>query len=120
MKKLKIRIHSDLENPILKTREAILEFINENCYAFGCSVKQGIWQSKYNNYVCYDFKPFCPDGFHIDILITSHDINSLKAFEYHYNKKMHTINYLNNCWKLKSSNKLKESKVNFNIDRHFS
>ena len=52
---------------------------------------------KYNNYVVYDYEPFCTDGFEINLVITSHNPAYLNFIKYLYDEKISTIEYLNNC-----------------------
>lgn len=62
-------------------------------------VEKKEWKSKYNNYVVYDYEPFCSDGFEINFIISSHDYTYLNFIKYLYNEKISTIEYLNNCIK---------------------
>ena len=55
------------------------------------------WKSKYNNYVVYDYEPFCTDGFEINLVITSFNPAYLNFIQYLYDEKISTIEYLNNC-----------------------
>ena len=61
-------------------------------------VERKEWKSKYNNYVIYDYEPFCTDGFEINMLITSFDSAYLTFINYLYNEKLNTIEYLNSCF----------------------
>lgn len=40
------------------------------------------YHSKYNDFVVYDYEPFCIDGFNIEISIEYNNINKLKYIEY--------------------------------------
>lgn len=97
-----------------------LDIINKNICAFDCTIQNISWKSKYNSYVVYDFKPFCSDGFEINIIIQSENKDNLLAFKHYYNKKVSTINYLNNCYRLESYKKIKPNKTQFDINKHFS
>lgn len=55
------------------------------------------WKSKYNNYVVYDYEPFCTEGFEINLVISSRDSSYLNFIKYLYDEKISTIEYLNNC-----------------------
>lgn len=112
---LKIRIDSDFSGD----RKYVLDFIKNNCYAFGCSIKNVSWQSKYNSYVAYDYEPFCTDSFHIDVTLDSEKEENLLAFKYYYKQKMSIINYLKSCYNLEPYNKLKENNIKFDINKHF-
>ena len=57
------------------------------------------WKSKYNNYVIYDYEPFCSEGFEINILLSSIDMSYLNFVKFLYNEKISTIEFLNNCIK---------------------
>ena len=49
-----------------------------------CHVEKKEWKSKYNNYVIYDYEPFCSDGFEINVVISSYDYNYLDFIKYLY------------------------------------
>lgn len=69
------------------------------------------WQSKYNDYVCYDYEPFCSDGFHIktDILFTSH--SNMLFSKYLIEKFMLNIDTLEQSFKANIDIRLKENKI---------
>lgn len=69
------------------------EVIEEN----NSRVERKEWKSKYNNYVVYDYEPFCTDGFEINLVITSFDQSYLDFIKYLYDEKVSTIEYLNSC-----------------------
>ena len=69
------------------------EIIEEN----NSRVEHKEWKSKYNNYVIYDYEPFCTDGFDINLTVTSIDSAYLEFIKYLYEEKISTIEYLNNC-----------------------
>jgi hypothetical protein len=62
-----------------------------------CRIEKKEWRSKYNNYVVYDYEPFCSDGFEISISISATSKNYLKFIQYLYSNKLKTIEYLKNC-----------------------
>ena len=69
---------------------ALLEFHNVNketipwleCLAgeYHCKVEKKEWRSKYNNYVVYDYEPFCSEGFEITVTLSK---NVSPLFENH-------------------------------------
>lgn len=65
-----------------------------------CRVERKEWKSKYNNYVVYDYEPFCSEGFEINLLLSSSEISYLNFIRYLYREKLSTIEYLNNCVKI--------------------
>ena len=44
---------------------------------YRCKIEKKEWKSKYNNYVIYDYEPFCADGFEVNLTLSSRQI------EYH-------------------------------------
>jgi len=75
-----------------------------------CRIEKKEWKSKYNNYVIYDYEPFCSDGFEINLLLSSHDASYLNFIKYLYDEKINTIEYLNNCNKLSAVKNYAETK----------
>jgi len=65
-----------------------------------CHIERKEWKSKYNNYVVYDYEPFCSDGFEINILIRSNNISYLNFIKYLYDERLSILNYLDNCIKI--------------------
>ena len=64
-----------------------------------CRIEKKEWKSKYNNYVIYDYEPFCSEGFEINVLLSSIDMSYLNFVKFLYNEKINTLEYLNNCIK---------------------
>ena len=62
-----------------------------------CKIEKREWKSKYNNYVIYDYEPFCPEGFTINILISSTEYEYINFVRYLYENKVNTINHLERC-----------------------
>ena len=60
-------------------------------------VERKEWKSKYNNYVVYDYEPFCVEGFEINLVISAREPEFLSFIKYLYEEKVNTIEYLNNC-----------------------
>lgn len=69
------------------------------------------WQSKYNNYVCYDYEPFCTEGFNIktDILFTSY--NYMQYAKYLIEKFMANVDTLERSFNLNMDMRLKENRI---------
>lgn len=64
-----------------------------------CRIEKKEWKSKYNNYVIYDYEPFCSEGFEINILLSAVDMSYLNFVKFLYNEKINTLEFLNNCIK---------------------
>jgi len=69
------------------------DIIDEN----NCKIERKEWKSKYNNYVVYDYEPFCVEGFEINLIISAKDCAHLNFIKYLYDEKVSTIDYLNSC-----------------------
>ena len=86
---------------------ALLEFHNVaketipwlECLAgeYHCKVEKKEWRSKYNNYVVYDYEPFCSEGFEITVTLSCKTPEFLNFVRYLCEVKMQVINYLNDC-----------------------
>ena len=79
---------------VMKETIPWLEFLADE---YHCKVDKKEWRSKYNNYVVYDYEPFCSEGFEINMTLSSSSPEFLNFVKYLYDKKMSVINYLNNC-----------------------
>ena len=75
----------------------LLSWFDEVVYENNCAIEKKEWKSKYNNYVIYDYEPFCADGFEINLTISSRQIEYLNFVRFLYENKMHKIGYLKNC-----------------------
>lgn len=75
----------------------LLSWFEEAALENNCTIEKKEWKSKYNSYVVYDYEPFCSDGFEINIVLSSHDINYLNFLKFLYDNKLNVIDYLNNC-----------------------
>jgi len=64
---------------------------------YRCKIEKKEWKSKYNNYVIYDYEPFCADGFEINLTLSSRQIEYLNFVRFLYENKIQTIGYLKNC-----------------------
>lgn len=80
----------DVKQDLLKWLENI---IVEN----NCKIEKKEWKSKYNNYVIYEYEPFCSDGFSINILISSNSYEHINFVRYLYENKVNVLNYLERC-----------------------
>jgi len=69
------------------------EIIEEN----NCKIEKKEWKSKYNNYVIYEYEPFCPEGFTINVLISSKYYEYINFVRYLYEKRIRKLNYLERC-----------------------
>lgn len=64
---------------------------------YRCRIDKKEWKSKYNNYVIYDYEPFCSDGFEINLTLSSRQNEYLNFVRFLYETKLETICYLKNC-----------------------
>lgn len=78
----------------------IVDWLEDVADENNCRIERKEWKSKYNNYVVYDYEPFCSEGFEINILLSSPDISYLNFIKYLYKEKLTTLEYLNNCIKI--------------------
>ena len=75
------------------TKFSIENIVIEN----NCRIEKKEWKSKYNNYVIYEYEPFCSDGFSINILISSNSFEHINFVRYLYENKVNILNYLERC-----------------------
>ncbi len=75
----------------------ILPWLENLAYECRCKVDKKEWKSKYNNYVIYDYEPFCSDGFEINVTLASRQLEYLNFVRYLYDCKIQTIGYLKGC-----------------------
>ena len=80
----------------------IVDWVEDIAEENNCRVERKEWKSKYNNYVVYDYEPFCSEGFEINLILSSVDISYLNFIKYLYKEKMATVEYLDNCMKIPS------------------
>ncbi len=76
----------------------LLPWLENLAWEYKCKIEKKEWKSKYNNYVIYDYEPFCSDGFEINITLSSRQSEYLNFVRYLYDDKIQTINYLKNCF----------------------
>ena len=74
-----------------------LEWLEDLALEYHCKIEKKEWRSKYNNYVVYDYEPFCSDGFEISLTLSSKSVCFLNFIRYLYEIKVQSIHYLNNC-----------------------
>ena len=84
-------------NEFKNVSKDILPWLENLAYEYRCKIEKKEWKSKYNNYVIYDYEPFCSDGFEINITLSSYQGEFLNFVRYLYDNKIQTINYLKNC-----------------------
>ncbi len=75
----------------------MLPWLENLAWEYRCKIEKKEWKSKYNNYVIYDYEPFCSDGFEINITLSSRQSEYLNFVRYLYNAKVQTIGYLKAC-----------------------
>ena len=75
----------------------LLPWLENLAWEYRCKIEKKEWKSKYNNYVIYDYEPFCSDGFEINISISSRQNEYLNFVRFLYENKIQTIGYLKNC-----------------------
>ena len=78
----------------------LLPWLENLAWECRCKIERKEWKSKYNNYVIYDYEPFCSDGFEINITISSIRSEYLNFIRYLYENKIQKIGYLNACMAL--------------------
>ena len=77
-----------------------LPWLEDLALEYHCRVEKKEWRSKYNNYVVYDYEPFCSDGFEISLTISSKSVCFLNFVRYLYENKLQKIGYLKACLNL--------------------
>lgn len=75
-------------------RKEDIPYIKNLCEENNCELSLE-WKSKYNNYVVYDYEPFCSEGFEINAYIENKNFANAKFVEYLYNRRVEKINELN-------------------------
>ena len=87
-------------NEFKNVSKEILPWLENIAVEYRCKIEKKEWKSKYNNYVIYDYEPFCSDGFEINITLSSYQSEFLNFVRYLYENKLQKIGYLKNCMKL--------------------
>ena len=97
-----------------------LTFIENNCSSFGCHISNIEWKSKYNSFVVYDYEPFCPEGFNINITLSSDNDYNLWAFKHYYDSKMSIVDNLNYLYyNVKCYKNITNTDINLDIEKYF-
>ena len=78
----------------------ILPWLEDLAFECRCKIEKKEWKSKYNNYVIYDYEPFCSDGFEINITLSCKNCEYLNFVRFLYENKIQTIGYLKSCLSL--------------------
>ncbi|MBQ2983708.1 MAG: hypothetical protein IJD57_02810 [Candidatus Gastranaerophilales bacterium] len=78
----------------------ILPWLESLAVEYRCKIDKKEWKSKYNNYVIYDYEPFCSDGFEINLTISSRQNEYLNFVRFLYEEKIQKIGYLKSCLQL--------------------
>lgn len=81
----------------LDVNRYLLNWLEEIVIENNCNIERKEWKSKYNNYVIYEYEPFCSDGFFINVEISSNSHQYINFIKYLYSCKINTINYLERC-----------------------
>lgn len=84
-------------NEYKNVAKEMLPWLENLAIEYRCKIEKKEWKSKYNNYVIYDYEPFCSDGFEINITLSSRQNEFLNFVRYLYDNKIQTIGYLKNC-----------------------
>jgi len=78
----------------------LLPWLENLAWEYKCKVEKKEWKSKYNNYVIYDYEPFCADGFEINITLSCYKSEYLNFVRFLYDNKLKKIGYLTTCLSL--------------------
>ena len=71
----------------------LLPWLENLAWEYRCKIEKKEWKSKYNNYVIYDYEPFCSDGFEINVTLSSRANEYLNFVRFLYDNKLQTIGY---------------------------
>lgn len=71
----------------------LLPYVKDLAEEYNCSLEEK-WQSNYNEYVCYDYEPFCREGFALSVTLTSTDLNKASFVKHLYLKRKNSIDRL--------------------------
>lgn len=66
------------------------------------------WQSKYNLFVCYDYEPFCVEGFNLGFNLEFRTNEKAQYFLYLINREFESLIKLENDFKLDIDKRTKE------------
>lgn len=87
-------------NEFKNVPKELLPWLENVAWECRCKIDKKEWKSKYNNYVIYDYEPFCSDGFEINLTLSSRQAEYLNFVRYLYENKLQTIGYLKTCLNL--------------------
>ncbi len=87
-------------NEFKNVSKDLIPWLEKLAWECRCKIEKKEWKSKYNNYVIYDYEPFCADGFEINITLCSKFREYLDFVQFLYETKMQKISYLKTCLKL--------------------
>ena len=87
-------------NEFKNVSKEMIPWLENLAWECRCKIEKKEWKSKYNNYVIYDYEPFCSDGFEINLTLTSRQSEYLNFVRYLYENKLQKIGYLKTCMKL--------------------
>ena len=69
-------------NEFKNVSKDLLPWLENLAWECRCKIEKKEWKSKYNNYVIYDYEPFCSDGFEINITLSSRQDEYLNFVRY--------------------------------------
>ncbi len=87
-------------NEFKNVSKEMIPWLENLAWECRCKIEKKEWKSKYNNYVIYDYEPFCSDGFEINLTLSSRQCEYLNFVRYLYENKLQKIGYLKTCMKL--------------------
>ena len=86
-------IVNDCEN------EEVINYINATVYALNGSIESEFWQSKYNNFAVYDYKPVFVQDFKFIIELKEGNVHN-KFILFHLTQQLNNIEHLETCLNL--------------------
>lgn len=92
--------------PIKDVDRTLLKYIENIAEEYDCEVEE-TWQSKYNEYVSYNYEPFCADGFDLHITLKSVNPHNAEFVKHLYLKRKDLIDSLNKSLEAVKENKKK-------------
>ena len=78
----------------------LLPWLEDLAWEYRARIEKKEWKSKYNNYVIYDYEPFCSDGFEINVTLCSKSHQFLNFIRFLYENKVRLIEYIKRCYVL--------------------